>query len=118
MGWESRGRMCTYVVTEYGIAYLFGKSIRERALALIDVAHPNFREGLLAAAKRLGYVLTEQYLASQAAYPVHEERTVQLKNGAAVLIRPARASDAGAVQAQFHRLTPDQVYSRFFRRVR
>jgi acyl-CoA hydrolase len=77
-----------YVVTEYGIAYLFGKSIRERALALIDVAHPNCREELLAAAKRLGYVLPEQYLASQAAYPVHEERTVQLKNGATVLIRP------------------------------
>jgi acyl-CoA hydrolase len=49
-----------------------GKSIRERALALIDVAHPNCREELLAAAKRLGYVRPEQYLASQAAYPVHE----------------------------------------------
>jgi hypothetical protein len=58
------------------------------------------------------------YLASQAAYPVHEERTVRLKNGATVLIRPARASDAGALQAQFHRLTPDQVYTRFFRRAR
>src|SRR5947207_1268916 len=107
-----------YVVTEYGIAYLFGKSIRERALALIDVAHPNCREDLLAAAKRLGYVLPEQYLASQAAYPVHEERTVQLKNGVTVLIRPARASDAGALLPQLHRLTPDQVYTRFFRRVR
>ena len=70
------------------------------------------------AAKRLGYVRPEQYLASQAAYPVHQERTVQLKNGATVLIRPARASDAGALQAQFHRLTPDQVYTRFFRRAR
>ena len=107
-----------YVITEYGIAYLFGKSIRERALALIEVAHPNCREELLVAAKRLGYVRPEQYLASQAAYPVHEERTVQLKNGATVLIRPARASDAGALQAQFHRLTPDQVYTRFFRRAR
>ena len=107
-----------YVVTEYGIAYLFGKSIRERALALVDVAHPNCREELLEAAKRLGYVLPEQYLASQAAYPVHEERTVQLKNGATVLIRPAHASDADALRAQFHHLTQDQVYTRFFRRVR
>jgi acyl-CoA hydrolase/RimJ/RimL family protein N-acetyltransferase len=107
-----------YVVTEYGIAYLFGKSIRERTLALIQVAHPNCREELLAAAKRLGYVLPEQYLASRAPYPVHEERTVRLKNGATVLIRPARASDAGGLQEQFHRLTPDQVYTRFFRRVR
>jgi RimJ/RimL family protein N-acetyltransferase len=106
-----------YVITEYGIAYLFGKSVRERALALIDVAHPNRREELLAAAKQLGYLPAEQYLASQAAYPVHEERTVELKNGAAVLIRPAHASDAGALQALFHHLSPDEVYSRFFRRV-
>src|SRR5258708_15331186 len=41
-----------------------------------------------------------------------------LKNGATVLIRPARASDAGALQAQFHRLTPYQVYTRFCRRAR
>ena len=65
-----------YVVTEYGIAYLFGKSIRERALALIEVAHPNYRDELLEAAKRLGYVAREQYLASHAAYPVHEESRV------------------------------------------
>ncbi|GAK00666.1 4-hydroxybutyrate coenzyme A transferase [Geomicrobium sp. JCM 19055] len=35
-----------YVVTEYGIASLFGKSTSERAEALIDIAHPDFREAL------------------------------------------------------------------------
>src|SRR5690606_25709699 len=35
-----------YIVTEYGVAYLYGKSIRERAQALINIAHPNFREEL------------------------------------------------------------------------
>jgi acyl-CoA hydrolase/RimJ/RimL family protein N-acetyltransferase len=107
-----------YVITEYGIAYLFGKSIRERALALIEVAHPRWREMLVTAAKELGYVRSEQYLASQAAYPVHEERTVTLKKGVKILIRPARAGDAGALEALFHRLSPDDVYTRFFRRVR
>ena len=107
-----------YVITEYGIAYLFGKSIRERAVALIEVSHPRWREELLKAAKQLGFVPSEQYLASQAPYLVHEERTVELKNGAKVLIRPARATDAGALQALFHRLSPDDVYTRFFRRVR
>ena len=107
-----------YVITEYGIAHLFGKSIRERAVALIEVAHPRWREELLNEAKRLGYVPSEQYLASQAAYLVHEERAVELKNRAKVLIRPARAADAGAVQALFHRLSPEDVYTRFFRRVR
>jgi len=107
-----------YVITEYGIAYLFGKSIQERTVALIEVAHPRHRDALLEAAKQLGYVPREQYLASQAAYPVHEERAVAVKNGARVLIRPARAADAGALQALFHRLSPEDVYTRFFRRVR
>jgi acyl-CoA hydrolase/GNAT superfamily N-acetyltransferase len=107
-----------YVITEYGIAYLFGKSIRERAVALIEVAHPRHREALLEAARGLGYVPREQYLASQAAYPVQEERTVKLKKGTEMLIRPARAADADALQALFHRLSPDDVYTRFFRRVR
>ena len=107
-----------YVITEYGIAYLFGKSIRERAVALAEVAHPRWREELLTAAKQLGYVRSDQYLASQAAYSVHEERIVTLKNGVEVMIRPARAADAGALQASFHRLSEDDVYTRFFRRVR
>jgi acyl-CoA hydrolase/RimJ/RimL family protein N-acetyltransferase len=107
-----------YVITEYGIAYLFGKSIRERAVALIEIAHPRWREELLSAAKKLGYVRPDQYLASQAAYPVDEERTVTLKNGVKVMIRPARAADAGALQGLFHRLSEDDVYTRFFRRLR
>ena len=107
-----------YVITEYGIAYLFGKSIRERALALIELAHPRWREMLLTAAKQRGYVRSEQYLASQAAYPVLEERIVTLKKGVKIMIRPARAGDAGALEALFHRLSPDDVYTRFFRRVR
>jgi 4-hydroxybutyrate CoA-transferase len=41
-----------YVVTEFGTANLFGKSLRERALALIECAHPNFREELRGAARK------------------------------------------------------------------
>jgi 4-hydroxybutyrate CoA-transferase len=41
----SRG-LIRYVVTEYGVAYLHGKNIRERAQALIEIAHPKFREEL------------------------------------------------------------------------
>ena len=40
-----------YVVTEYGIANLFGKNLRQRAEALIEIAAPQFREELLSAAK-------------------------------------------------------------------
>src|SRR5262245_65499570 len=73
-----------YVITEYGIAFLFVHSIRERAVALIEVADQRWREELLTSAKKLGYVRPDQYIASQAAYSVHEERIVTLKNGVKV----------------------------------
>jgi acetyl-CoA hydrolase len=45
-----------YIVTEYGIADLYGKTIRQRALALIDIAHPDFREELKHEARKLNYI--------------------------------------------------------------
>ncbi|MCD6167999.1 MAG: acetyl-CoA hydrolase/transferase family protein [Caldisericia bacterium] len=45
-----------YVVTEYGVAHLRGKSVRDRALSLIKIAHPKFREKLLFEAKKLNIV--------------------------------------------------------------
>lgn len=45
-----------YVVTEFGVAQLYGKSIRQRVQALINISHPNFHEELTAAAKKLGYL--------------------------------------------------------------
>lgn len=45
-----------FVVTEFGVAELYGKTIRQRAQALINVAHPQFREGLLAKARELNYL--------------------------------------------------------------
>jgi len=45
-----------YIVTEYGVADLYGKTIRERANQLIGIAHPDFREGLKEQAKELHYI--------------------------------------------------------------
>jgi acetyl-CoA hydrolase len=45
-----------YIATEYGVASLHGKTIRQRAQALIDISHPKFREELTHAAKKLGYL--------------------------------------------------------------
>jgi acetyl-CoA hydrolase len=45
-----------YVVTEFGVAYLHGKNIRQRTLALIEIAHPEFREDLLKFAKERRYM--------------------------------------------------------------
>ena len=45
-----------YVVTEFGVAYLHGKNVRQRAEALIQIAHPSFREELVRAGKKFGYL--------------------------------------------------------------
>jgi 4-hydroxybutyrate CoA-transferase len=42
-----------YVVTEYGVAHLRGKGLRERARALLDIAHPGFREQIREEAAQL-----------------------------------------------------------------
>ncbi|MDY0039438.1 MAG: acetyl-CoA hydrolase/transferase C-terminal domain-containing protein [Desulforhabdus sp.] len=56
-GLLSETRMETmWLVTEYGMCNLKGKSIRERALAIIELAHPKFREDLLREAKKMGLV--------------------------------------------------------------
>ena len=106
-----------YVISEYGIAYLFGKSISERAVALIEIAHPKFRSQLLDEAKRLGYLPADQNLKSMRDYPVEEERVVALKSGRQIMLRPARASDADGVRALFHSMPADDVYTRFFHRL-
>ena len=107
-----------YVITEYGIAYLFGKSIRERTLSLIEIAHPEFRPWLLEEAKKLNYLPQAQMLKSAVAYPVGEERTVILKEGTSILIRPARASDVAGLQDIFYDMNKQDVYTRFFRNLR
>jgi acyl-CoA hydrolase len=42
-----------YVVTEFGVAYLHGKTLRQRAEALIAIAHPDFRDELTEAARKM-----------------------------------------------------------------
>ncbi len=106
-----------WVVTEYGTAYLFGRSLSERAVALIEIAHPDFRSELLAAAVERHLVGRKQQLRSRTAYPVGEMRTVRLRDGREVLLRPTRTSDAGAMQELFYRLEEDDVQTRFFQKL-
>ena len=59
-----------YIVTEYGIAHLRGKNLKERAKALIDIAHPQFREGLAEEYEKrfhCNYAGGEQYFFTQIA---------------------------------------------------
>jgi acyl-CoA hydrolase len=67
-----------WVITEYGTAYRLGRSLAERAVALIDIAHPDFRSELLDAAIGRGLVGRQQQLRSRTAYPVAHVRGLRL----------------------------------------
>ncbi len=104
-----------WVVTEFGIANLFGKSIQERALALISIAHPDFREELLSAAKKLGMVGAERSLGDsvRGVYPVKFEERINI-DGERILFRPAKPVDERRIQEHFYQLEKVDVISRFF----
>lgn len=111
-----------YVITEFGIAYLFGKSIRERAVALIEVAHPRHRAELFVKAQRMGYVPAEQTLRNMRAYPVEEETLLSITKGPhageSVMLRPSASNDGDGIRDLFHRLSDRDRYTRLFRKVR
>lgn len=104
-----------YVVTEFGIAYLHGKTIRDRALALINIAHPKFRERLLAQAKQLSYVYEDQILPPifEPLYPGQWETEQVFRNGRRVFFRPIKPTDERALQEFFYSLPDQDIYYRF-----
>jgi GNAT superfamily N-acetyltransferase len=102
-----------FVVTEFGVADLWGRNIRERALALIEIAHPKFRAELLAEARKRRFVRDDQAI-PHATYPFEEARHERLRDGLEVLVRPARLSDEPALQRLFYGLSDESVYKRFF----
>ena len=105
-----------WVITEHGTAYLFGRSVAERAVALIEIAHPYDRAALLEDAVAHGLVPAGQQMRSRVAYPVGEERDLRLRDGREVRLRPTRTSDSGAMQELFYRLSEDER-TRFFQKL-
>ena len=104
-----------YVVTEYGIAYLHGKNIRERAMDLIAIAHPTFRQGLIEDAKRRKLIYADQlYITGEGGeYPEHLETHRTTRHGIPILLRPVRINDEHLLKDFFYRLTKDSMYHRF-----
>lgn len=64
---DTRADVHYYAVTEHGVAYLFGKSVRERARELIRIAHPRFREELTDWAVRAHYLPAHEALSVRSA---------------------------------------------------
>lgn len=112
----SRGDV-RFVVTEYGVADLLGKSVRERAMSLIAIAHPDHRGELLDAAKARRYVFADMP-APRAAYPSAEVRRIETKDGAVVTLRPVRVDDEDKLHDLFYALSEDTVYRRWLRVVK
>ncbi len=104
-----------YVVTEYGIAYLHGKNMRERAMELIRVAHPKFRPWLLREAKARNLVYRDQAYVpgKRGEYPEHLETYRTTKLGQEVLLRPVRISDEPLLKDFFYALSDQSIYQRF-----
>lgn len=106
-----------YVVTEYGVAYVHGKSIRERAMALINIAHPKFREELLEAAKKQGYVYRDQILPVVLYPKEYETYWIDGKNSR-VFFRPVKSTDERAIQEMIYDLPDQDIYTRFFQNLK
>ena len=104
-----------HVVTEFGAVNLFGKSLQERAVGLISIAHPEFRDELFYEAQKMGLLSSERTLKESihGVYPIHLEETLEIK-GEQVTVRPAKPVDERRIQEHFYNLDKNDVIARFF----
>jgi acyl-CoA hydrolase/GNAT superfamily N-acetyltransferase len=104
-----------YVVTEYGAAYLHGKTIRERALALVEIAHPDHRPELRAFVRRRHYASVSPDALRHVfdAYP-HEWVRTHAFGGRDHVVRPLRPDDTTRLREFFTSHTLETVYHRYF----
>jgi acyl-CoA hydrolase len=105
-----------FVVTEYGIAHLHGKSIFQRVMELAQIAHPDFREDLIKEAKRNHYIFADQLppLAEDLIFLEKYKTQKKLKNNKIMSVRPLLPSDEIAFRNFFYSLEQSTIYLRFF----
>jgi len=104
-----------YVVTEYGVAYLHGKSVHERVLALISIAHPKFREQLLKEAIEVRYLRHEMAEVEGRFVVANQEMktTMLLEDGTQVTFRPIHPTDEPRMRDLHYALSQETLYYRF-----
>lgn len=109
-----------YVVTEYGIANLHGKSVRERALALISIAHPAFRDELLRAARERKLVHPQQIALPPGLqpYPRKYEKAQAFGRELSVTFRPVKPTDEGLLKELFYSHSEETILQRYFNLIR
>jgi GNAT superfamily N-acetyltransferase/acyl CoA:acetate/3-ketoacid CoA transferase beta subunit len=104
-----------WVVTEYGAAYLHGKSIQERAIALISIAHPDYRDELLAKAIEYKYLRPEMsdVEGNITIGPKDANTSMLLDNGNLLSFRPIHPTDEAATRDLFYSLSQETVHYRY-----
>ena len=109
-----------FVVTEYGIAQLRGKSIFQRAVELPQIAHPKFRSDLIKTAKKHHLVFQDQLPPPSVDLLFIEKykSRVKLKSGQSLSVRPLLPSDEIAYRNFFYKLKEETIYLRFFRKIK
>ena len=107
------------VVSEYGVASLSGRSLRERAQALIEIAHPDDRRDLVDQAKALKILYQDQIFIDESAhmYPVEIQTRQTFKGGINIRFRPIKPSDEEEMRHLFYRFSDESVYYRYFSRI-
>jgi GNAT superfamily N-acetyltransferase len=97
------------------VVNLLGKSLQERVLALIEIAHPDHREQLFEEAKDARLIGRERKLgeAIRGIYPVDMEETV-VRDGEEITIRPSKPVDERRIQEHYYSLERSDIQSRFF----
>jgi acyl-CoA hydrolase/ribosomal protein S18 acetylase RimI-like enzyme len=104
-----------FVVTEWGIASLKGRSVRERALSLIAIAHPKFRPELLEKARELGFVYPDQRPWPKAGrpYPAECETRLRREGELDLEVRPLKPSDERALRDLFYSHSEASIIARY-----
>ncbi|MBM9536497.1 bifunctional acetyl-CoA hydrolase/transferase family protein/GNAT family N-acetyltransferase [Desulfobulbus alkaliphilus] len=108
-----------YVVTEYGVAYLHGKSIQERVMSLISIAHPEFREQLFREAVEARYLRPDlARFGNRFMMPVEESirATFLMEDGIEVSFRSIRPTDEPHMRDLVYNLSQETIYYRFMSR--
>jgi acyl-CoA hydrolase len=105
-----------FVVTEFGAAYLGGKSIRERAMALIEVAHPDHREALMSEATEAGYIYPNQHYYRMLSPGLRERIRSHhtFKGDLKARVRAIKSTDESMIRDLFYHLSQSSVYFRYF----
>ncbi|MBI4791274.1 MAG: GNAT family N-acetyltransferase [Deltaproteobacteria bacterium] len=104
-----------YVVTEFGIAYLHGKNIEERTLALISIAHPKFREQLLNEAIENRYIRPDFASFGDKMVVASDEMktSLLLDDGTLITFRPIHPTDEQSMRDLLYALSQETLYYRF-----